>query len=150
MLQVTLDKVALARIQNRLGSIRAVAEKTFDEYARKFKQEVQRLTPVGRGSGSRAKYSWHGPYKKTRPGGWSYRLKNRKPYAVQLEKGSRPGKAPWPRPGRRTTRSTSPYGDGTRIYSTQAPRGMFYPAKDKLDPNKILAEVAQTIEKSWK
>lgn len=79
---------------------------------RKIRMAVKEATPIDTGE---AQESW--TIVRRDEGGYSFG--NIAPYARVLEKGSEPGKKPWPNPGPKTQLFEG------KIYSTQAIGGMF-------------------------
>lgn len=102
-------------------------------FMRKLRMQVKDATPVDSGD---AQKSW--TIVRRTEGGYSFG--NPQPYAHILEGGSQPGKAPWPNVGPKTTLYAG------RIYSSQAPGGIF--KKARVDD--VLAAAMKDLERTFK
>jgi hypothetical protein len=117
-------KVELPDIASKLSSEKIDA--LVKSLAQKLWRSAQTATPV---DSTMAKRSWTQPERiqfQTQDATFpvsrrsvGYAFGNIQPYSRVLEKGSQPGKRPWPSAGPRTVEQAG------RIYSSQAPGGIF-------------------------
>lgn len=101
---------------------------------RKLRMQVKTATPIDTGEAQR---SW--TIVRRVEGGYSFG--NIAPYAHILEEGSKPGKAPWPNVGPKTTLFAG------RIYSTQAVGGIFKEANVENVIDKAVKELERKLSK---
>jgi hypothetical protein len=146
MVRFQLDDIEVQRILNYLGSY-AFTDKLLRDIALKLRTAMQGRTPVGAvetrtvqrggqilrrrmanlGASGHAKSAWTEPLT---TGANEVSFSNPLIYSTPLEFGSEPGSRPWPRPGPRTMLSDNAEGSA-RVYSRQAPGGMFDPAVEQ-------------------
>jgi hypothetical protein len=120
-------------------------DKILKALTQRVRRSVQTATPVDSGA---AKRSWSPPQKiqfetvdssfPVQRRAVGYAFGNIQPYSRALEKGSQPGKRPWPSTGPRTTMFEG------MIYSSQAPGGIF----ENADLEKVVErELPKIMEK---
>jgi hypothetical protein len=130
----TVNDEELQQLLNRLTDSE-MSQFILFEIGKRLHDAMEGRTPVGiltqtrrmSGAEGHAKAAWTAPLT---TGDNTIEFMNPLIYSIPLEFGSEPGSRPWPNPGPRTTLASN-FGGDTRVYSRQAPGGMFDPAVEE-------------------
>jgi hypothetical protein len=118
-----------------------VAKEHFRDESNGYMFAIKSIAPVDTGA---LKEDWKKETVNESAGELSISFSNSKPYSIDIELGSVPGKQPWPRVGQKTV-----FFDG-RIYSSQAPFGTVEKVFNESNMHKLSKEILNRIFQVWR